>query len=437
MTKWRDYLRDFAPYILIVISLIVSTALYVNAERQRYSGVILMSRAMEIQSRISEIHERLNVLYSVVSEAEQAKTKPNVPPLQLQLIQFNLQHMIVLPYIGDFLTEKDIQSAKEDLGFIGSDLRALLRDNQLDKAAQWLHEALSSVSRMQGNAILRNSALSQAIDIEESARRDRIIAFGAAIVLSLLALYLFTYNNSSKRHEDRIRAFYHMFAHMTRSRVASLNLFIQQLEPGPAPSREVREAAHATAIELATITDRLLAVGVYRDHGPSVPLAKLADMVAAGCTVPLAVEIGPKTGQIPVPASYWHLILTELVANAVDAVQGRPHPLISLRANARASLFGRRTLYIEVADNGLGMSPANLAKALHPFFSTRAGAHAGLRLTSCAEMVKRMRGRMRLASVEGVGTIIRIRCRLGSYLPLHASLQDTANNLGEAHSTTA
>lgn len=437
MTKWRDYLRDFAPYILIVVSLIVSTALYVNAERQRYSGVILMSRAMEVQSRVSEIHERLNVLYFVVSGAEQAKTKPSVSPLQLQLIQFNLQHMMVLPYLGDFLTERDIQSAKEDLGYIGNDFRVLLRDNQLDKATQWLHEALSGVSRMQGNAILRNSALSQAIGIEEAARRDRILAFGAAIVLSLLALYLFTYNNSSKRHEDRIRAFYHMFAHMTRSRIASLNLFIQQLEPGPFPSREVLEAAHATAIELGTITDRLLAVGVYRDHEPGVPLAKLADMVAAGCPVPLAVEIGPKTGQILVPASYWHLILTELVTNAVDAVQGRPHPLISLRANASASLFARRTLYIEVADNGLGMSPANLAKALQPFFSTRAGAHTGLGLTSCAEMVKRMRGRMRLASIEGVGTIVRIRCKLGSNLPLRASLHTTPSNLGETHSTAA
>ena len=290
---------------------------------------------------------------------------------------------------------------------------------------------------MQGNAILRNSALSQAIDIEQSARRNRIIVFGAGIVLSILALYLFTYNNSSKRHEDRIRAFYHMFAHMTRSRIASLNLFIQQLERGPAPSHEVREAAHATAIELATITDRLLAVGVHRDHGPSVPFAELADMVAAGCASPLAIEIGPKTGQILVPASYWHLILTELVTNAVEAVRGRPHPLISLRANARASLFGRRTLYVEVADNGLGMSPANVAKALQPFFSTRAGAHTGLGLTSCAEMVKRMRGRLRIASVEGVGTIVRIRCRLGSYLPLRESLRATADSLGETHSTTA
>jgi len=253
MSKLRHYLRDVAPYILIIVSLSVSTGLYVNGERQRYSDVILMSRAMEIQTRISEIHERLNVLYYVVSVADQAKMKPDVSLLQLQLIQFNLQHMVVLPYISDFLTEKDIKLAKAHAGFVDSDLRALLRDNQLDKAAQWLHESLLSVSRMQGNAILRNNALNQAIAIEESARRDRIIAFGAAIVLSILALYLFTYNNSGKRHEDRVRAFYHMFAHMTRSRVASLNLFIQQLERGPAPSCEVREAANATAIELATI----------------------------------------------------------------------------------------------------------------------------------------------------------------------------------------
>src|SRR5580704_8580376 len=107
MNKRRYYLRDVAPYILVIAALCVFTGLYINTEKQRYSDVILMSRAMEIQTRISDVHERLTILSYSVSDAEKSGKKPDIPVLQLELIKFNLNHTTILPYIDQFLTVKD------------------------------------------------------------------------------------------------------------------------------------------------------------------------------------------------------------------------------------------------------------------------------------------------------------------------------------------
>ncbi|RWQ30189.1 MAG: ATP-binding protein [Mesorhizobium sp.] len=109
------------------------------------------------------------------------------------------------------------------------------------------------------------------------------------------------------------------------------------------------------------------------------------------------------------PATQVHLIVDELVGNAVTAVGGKDDAEIIIRARLakRRFPFGRR-LMLEVVDNGGGMLPEILEKAPVPFFSTRAGAHVGLGLTGCAQMVNTMRGKFRITSTPGVGTLVSI-----------------------------
>ena len=109
-----------------------------------------------------------------------------------------------------------------------------------------------------------------------------------------------------------------------------------------------------------------------------------------------------------VPASQFHLLIDELVRNAVNAVGQEPEPLILIKANVRRRLLRGPLLVLVVTDNGIGMNASTLTKAKEPFFSTKAGVHVGLGLTNCVEMVRTMAGTLRMTSVAGAGTTVRI-----------------------------
>ena len=73
---------------------------------------------------------------------------------------------------------------------------------------------------------------------------------------------------------------------------------------------------------------------------------------------------------------------------------------------------------LAVADNGIGMSPEVLAKAMEPFFTTKgAGAGTGLGLASVASFAKQTGGFSALESTPGRG------CAVSLYLP--RSMEDT------------
>ncbi|WP_114217146.1 ATP-binding protein [Ochrobactrum sp. 3-3] len=100
------------------------------------------------------------------------------------------------------------------------------------------------------------------------------------------------------------------------------------------------------------------------------------------------MEIDDAVRGLPVPVTQVHLIVDELVSNAVTAVRGKADAEVTIRARLlnRSFLFGRRLL-IEVVDNGGGMAPDILEKATAPFFSTRAGTHVDPGLTATCSPV--------------------------------------------------
>jgi signal transduction histidine kinase len=104
------------------------------------------------------------------------------------------------------------------------------------------------------------------------------------------------------------------------------------------------------------------------------------------------------------------LILDELVQNAEAALGDRPKGKITVAANVNVRRFSkRRDLVVEVLDDGPGMSADILTKAKTPFFSTRAGPHAGLGLTGCAQLAAAFKGNVTVRSKPGSGTLVRVR----------------------------
>ena len=83
-------------------------------------------------------------------------------------------------------------------------------------------------------------------------------------------------------------------------------------------------------------------------------------------------------------------VLLNLMGNAIDALQGQPQRLLSVRANRE----GER-VQIEVVDSGAGLSAEAQARLFEPFFTTKpAGQGLGLGLVISAQIVQEFGGRL-------------------------------------------
>lgn len=94
--------------------------------------------------------------------------------------------------------------------------------------------------------------------------------------------------------------------------------------------------------------------------------------------------------------------LLNLVANAADAVEGRPHPRITLCCQHLDGLAR-----LSVVDNGVGMSAEQLASAFKPFHTTKVQG-TGLGLVISRKLLLKLGGTISLESREGEGTTVHL-----------------------------
>lgn len=95
-------------------------------------------------------------------------------------------------------------------------------------------------------------------------------------------------------------------------------------------------------------------------------------------------------------------VLTNLITNAMEAM---PHGgLIQVKGSIPQ---GGNLLALEVEDQGIGMTPEQLAKAFRPFVTTKPTG-IGLGLYSAKQVVEAHGGQLTLTSVDKQGTVIRL-----------------------------
>ncbi|RJP76719.1 MAG: hypothetical protein C4524_09625 [Candidatus Zixiibacteriota bacterium] len=155
-----------------------------------------------------------------------------------------------------------------------------------------------------------------------------------------------------------------------------------------------------------------------------VDLPALAGRVLASyretCDHQVQFEVVAEEGEVIVPGSARHLemLLRRLVDNAVEALQ--PGGGVKLRLR-RVEVLGERDrplvgewAEIEIADDGAGIEPKDLARVMTPGFTTKSGS-LGLGLAQCRLIVDLHRGELDLRSQPGAGTTVCVR------LPLHSA----------------
>jgi signal transduction histidine kinase len=111
-------------------------------------------------------------------------------------------------------------------------------------------------------------------------------------------------------------------------------------------------------------------------------------------------------------------VLMNLIINADDACEERVRT-----DNARSGVAPMITVttgsvgdevFIDVADNGTGISEENLVKVFQPLFSTKGGKGTGLGLSICQRLTEALSGRLEVQSTVGRGTTFRLWLHRGA-----------------------
>jgi PAS domain S-box-containing protein len=111
-------------------------------------------------------------------------------------------------------------------------------------------------------------------------------------------------------------------------------------------------------------------------------------------------------------------VVSNLLINAVDAMQPHGGRLILRSREGREHTTGRPGLILTIADTGSGMSPETLTKLFEPFYTTKGIAGTGLGLWISKEIVERHHGRLSVRSSQRhghTGTVFTI------FLPFEAA----------------
>ena len=134
----------------------------------------------------------------------------------------------------------------------------------------------------------------------------------------------------------------------------------------------------------------------------------------AKARVALTVDIPPKMPVVRCDRALLEHAIVNLLLNACEACEAGGHVDLAARSDAQRAAF-------VVTDDGVGISAEHAARAMEPFFTTKAdGSGTGLGLAIATEIVKSHRGELTIAPNGGRGTRACIEIPMGAQGDDHA-----------------
>lgn len=207
----------------------------------------------------------------------------------------------------------------------------------------------------------------------------------------------------------------HDFNNLLMAVMGNLELLRKRIPDDPRLHRLI-DGALQGAERGASLTQRLLAFARQQDlKAVAVDLGGLIrgmiDLLerSLGPRVALRLDIPDGLPPARIDANQLELAILNLAINARDAMQDGGSIDIKVRnysaGKADAALKPGEYLKVSVIDNGGGMSPETLTKAIEPFFSTKpVGKGTGLGLSMVHGLAVQLGGTLELSSVVGCGT---------------------------------
>ena len=134
-------------------------------------------------------------------------------------------------------------------------------------------------------------------------------------------------------------------------------------------------------------------------------------------SIELDVQIEAPTAHVRIARSQLEQVVTNLVVNARDAIEGEGRIAVTVRqirvgeqlASTMPELSPGQHVWIEAADGGCGMDSETLDRAFDPFFTTKGfGEGTGLGLATVHGIVRQAQGHVHVYSEVGVGTTVKV-----------------------------
>lgn len=227
-----------------------------------------------------------------------------------------------------------------------------------------------------------------------------------------------------KRRAERFQALLHMsagMAHEVRNPLASIRGAAQELGSGALPGGDdrrllqivVRESERLDKIIkdfLDYASDRPMAMSVFDMAELLREMAFLLDAREDRGRTEIVRELPPA---MPCRGAADQLkqVLLNLGLNAIEACNGVEDRPGRLRIRCfRSPGFGgdsREGVRVEISDNGIGVSPADIARIFDPFFTTKPKG-TGMGLAIARRIVRDHDGEILLQSEQGRGTTVRV-----------------------------
>jgi signal transduction histidine kinase len=234
----------------------------------------------------------------------------------------------------------------------------------------------------------------------------------------------------------------HDFNNLLMAVMGNLDLLRKRLPPDPRLRRLI-DGAMQGAERGATLTQRLLAFARRQDL-KAVPvdlrglLQGMIDLLqrSLGPRVGLRLDIPEGLPPARVDANQLELAVLNLAINARDAMPDGGSIDIRMaehQACNEPALNAGRYLKLSVIDNGTGMPPEILKRAIEPFFSSKPlGKGTGLGLSMVHGIAVQLGGALQLSSTVGKGTTATLLLPVATAAPETEIPVDTAQKVHRA-----
>ena len=127
--------------------------------------------------------------------------------------------------------------------------------------------------------------------------------------------------------------------------------------------------------------------------------------------IKLELSLGETIPEAPADPEGLHRALLNIVGNALDAVEGRPEPKVTIGTRA-----DDQWVRLLVLDNGVGIASEKLADIFKPFVSSKGARGTGLGLPVSRKILREHGGDLTVQSQLGVGSKFTLRLPLKSPL---------------------
>ncbi len=211
-----------------------------------------------------------------------------------------------------------------------------------------------------------------------------------------------------------IPGFAHDLGNLLQAASSAINIIEREASIQASHVRRAVEGAKVSIANAGELVRRALEGrlrDVERGFGTDVGkcLADLAAVASGSLDRPAAVEFIVED-ELPRAAcdelGLYNAILN-LLLNARDAAG--PDGRVSVRARGHIDGSAEQWIEINVADDGIGMTPATIARAFEPFFTTKCDGLGGIGLPMVERFVTATGGAIAIDSEPGTGTVVRMR----------------------------